>query len=106
VTYSSRESEQSIMAVNTFVQDSADANPLCPHDEPHPHRERRRESRHTASQRLEGPSSFSISKLYDAIPWTSSKTLGLVGPLRDGNPMVVSQNATAAICENLRIHPP
>jgi vesicle coat complex subunit len=101
------------MAVNTFVQDSQDANPLV-----------RALAIRTMSririesvaenlvtplrQRLEDPqayvrktAAFSISKLYDAIPEiieSSGLFPGLIQLLQDDNPMVVS-NAAAAICE-------
>jgi vesicle coat complex subunit len=113
VSYSSHEPEQAIMAVNTFIQDSQDPNPLvrslavrtmcrirlesvaehmviplkkCLHD-PDPY------VRKTVA--------FGIAKLYDIIPEVVENAqlfAELLELLRDDNPMVVS-NAVGAISE-------
>jgi vesicle coat complex subunit len=113
ITYSSHEPEQAIMAVNTFVRDSQDPNPLvralavrnmcririesvaehmviplkkCLHD-PDPY------VRKTVA--------FGVSKLYDIIPEAvenSQLFSELVLLLQDENPMVVA-NTTASILE-------
>jgi vesicle coat complex subunit len=101
------------MAVNTFIQDSQDPNPLIRalaiRTMSRIHIENVAEYFVTPlRQRLEDSSpivrktaAFSISKLYDSIPDTienSGLFPGLIRLLDDENPMVVS-NATAAICE-------
>ncbi|KAH0792283.1 Adaptin N terminal region family protein [Histomonas meleagridis] len=113
VNYSSKESEQAIMAVNTFIQDSQDNNPLI----------RALAVRNMCRIRLENvaehmiqplsrclkdedpyvrkTSVFGVVKLYDIIPESvenSSLFKILLSLLNDENPMVVS-NTTAAILE-------
>ena len=113
VTYSSQESEQSIMAVNTFVQDSDDANPII----------RALAVRTMCRIKLDAVAEYmvtplkkrlgdkdpyvrktaaiAVSKLYDVIPETveSSDIISdLQKLLYDENPMVVS-NAAIALLE-------
>lgn len=111
--YSSQEPEQAIMAVNTFVQDSQDPNPIV----------RALAVRTMCRIRLqsvaenmilplkkvlsdESPyvrktAAFGVAKLYDTVP-DAVENAGLfdllLGLLRDDNPMVVS-NVIAAIME-------
>ena len=113
VTYSSQEPEQAIMAVNTFIQDSQDGNPLI----------RALAVRTMCRIRLQSvaeymviplkktlsdadpyvrkTAAFGVSKLYDVIP-ESVENAGLFDDLltllQDENPMVVA-NAAAAIFE-------
>jgi vesicle coat complex subunit len=121
VTYSSQQSEQSIMAVNTFIQDSQDPNPLV---RALAIRTMSRIRIDSVAENLVGPlrqhlsddspfvrktAAFSISKLYDIIPETMENSglfSGLLRLLDDDNPLVVS-NATAAICAiNVKRHEP
>jgi vesicle coat complex subunit len=113
VSYSSHEPEQAIMAVNTFVQDAQDANPLV----------RALAARTMCRIRLESvaehmvvplkrclrdadpyvrkTAAFGIAKLYDVIPEAVENAqlfAELLALLRDDNPMVVT-NAVAAIGE-------
>lgn len=113
ITYSSRESEQAIMAVNTFIKDSEDFNPLV----------RALAVRNMCRIRLESvaeymivplkkclsdadpyvrkTAAFGVAKLYDIIPEAVENAqlfTELVKLMQDDNPMVVS-NTTAAICE-------
>ena len=113
VTYSSQEPEQAIMAVNTFIQDSQDGNPLI----------RALAVRTMCRIRLQSvaeymviplkktlsdadpyvrkTAAFGVSKLFDVIP-ESVENAGLfddlLALLSDENPMVVA-NAAAAIFE-------
>ncbi|OHT02090.1 Adaptin N terminal region family protein [Tritrichomonas foetus] len=113
IKYSSQEPEQAIMAVNTFIQDSQDANPIV----------RALAVRTMCRIRLqsvaenmiiplkramkdESPyvrktAAFGVSKLYDILP-DAVENAGLfdqlLSLLRDENPMVVS-NTIAAIFE-------
>ena len=113
VTYSSQEPEQAIMAVNTFIQDSQDGNPLI----------RALAVRTMCRIRLQSvaeymviplkktladadpyvrkTAAFGVSKLNDVIP-ESVENAGLFDDLltllQDENPMVVA-NAAAAIFE-------
>ena len=113
VTYSSQEPEQAIMAVNTFIQDSQDGNPLI----------RALAVRTMCRIRLQSvaeymviplkktlsdadpyvrkTAAFGVSKLFDVIP-ESVENAGLFDDLlqllSDENPMVVA-NAAAAIFE-------
>ena len=113
VTYSSQESEQAIMAVNTFIRDSEDFNPLV----------RALAVRNMCRIRLESvaeymivplkkrlsdkdpyvrkTAAFGVAKLYDVIPEAVENAqlfAELLKLMQDENPMVVS-NTTAAICE-------
>jgi vesicle coat complex subunit len=113
VTYSSQEPEQAIMAVNTFIQDSQDSNPLV----------RALAVRTMCRIRLESVAehmiiplkrclrdpdpyvrktvAFGIARLYDIIPEVVENAqlfTDLLDLLRDDNPMVVS-NTVAAILE-------
>ncbi|OHT04929.1 Adaptin N terminal region family protein [Tritrichomonas foetus] len=113
INYSSQEPEQAIMAVNTFIQDSQDENPLV----------RALAVRNMCRIRIESvaehmiiplkkclcdpnpyvrkTSALSVSKLYDIIPESIENAdifNDLLALLHDGNPMVVA-NTTAAICE-------
>ena len=113
VTYSSQEPEQAIMAVNTFIQDSQDGNPLI----------RALAVRTMCRIRLQSvaeymviplkktltdadpyvrkTAAFGVSKLFEVIP-ESVENAGLfddlLALLSDENPMVVA-NAAAAIFE-------
>lgn len=110
VTYSSQQSEQAIMAVNTFVQDSQDGNPLV----------RALAVRSMCRIRLQSvaeymviplkktlkdkdpyvrkTAAFGVPKLFDVIP-ENVESAGLiddlVGLLSDANPMVVANTAAA-----------
>lgn len=113
VTYSAQEPEQAIMAVNTFIQDSQDANPLV----------RALAVRTMCRIKLESvaehmiiplkktlsdpdpyvrkTAAFGVGKLYDVIPDAIENAQlfkDLLNLLSDENPMVVS-NTTAAIFE-------
>jgi vesicle coat complex subunit len=113
ITYSSQEPEQAIMAVNAFIQDSEDPNPLI----------RALAVRNMCRIRLENvaeymilplkkalgdrdpyvrkTAAFGVAKLYDVIPEAvenSQLFTELLKLLRDENPMVVS-NTTAAVTE-------
>ena len=113
INYSEQEPEQAIMAVNTFVQDSQDGNPLV----------RALAVRTMCRIKLENvaehmiiplkktlsdgdpyvrkTAAFGVAKLYDVIPEAVENAglfTDLLNLLRDENPMVVS-NTTAAICE-------
>ncbi|OHT06477.1 Adaptin N terminal region family protein [Tritrichomonas foetus] len=113
ISYSTHEPEQAIMAVNTFIQDSQDPNPLI----------RALAVRTMCRIRLESVAEYMItplkktlsdsdpyvrktaalgvSKLYDVIPETVENAQlfdDLLKLLSDENPMVVS-NTTAAIFE-------
>jgi vesicle coat complex subunit len=113
VNYSIHEPEQAIMAVNTFIQDSQDQNPLI----------RALAVRTMCRIKLENiaenmiiplkkslrdadpfvrkTASFGVAKLYDVIPEAVENAQlfdDLLDLLRDDNPMVVS-NTTAAIFE-------
>ncbi|KAH0785548.1 Adaptin N terminal region family protein [Histomonas meleagridis] len=113
INYSTQEPEQAIMAVNTFIKDSEDNNPLvralavrtmcriklhsvaeymviplkkCLHDD---------------SPYVRKTAVFGVTKLYDVIPEAVENAQlfeDLLQSLQDENPMVVS-NATAAIAE-------
>lgn len=112
-TYSAQEPEQAIMAVNTFIQDSQDSNPLV----------RALAVRTMCRIRLESvaenmilplkqrlvdndpyvrkTAAFGVSKLYDVIPEAVENAglfTELLKLLKDDNPMVVA-NTTAAIVE-------
>ena len=113
VHYSLQESEQSIMIVNTIIQDSQDGNPLV-----------RALALRTMSrihiegvaenmiiplkQRLEDPDPYvrktaalSVAKLYDIVPDAidnANMYTSLIGLLEDTNPLVIA-NAAAAILE-------
>ena len=113
INYSEQEPEQAIMAVNTFIQDSQDGNPLV----------RALAVRTMCRIKLENvaehmiiplkktlsdsdpyvrkTAAFGVAKLYDVIPEAVENAnlfADLLNLLRDENPMVVS-NTTAAICE-------
>ena len=113
INYSAQEPEQAIMAVNTFIQDSQDLNPLV----------RALAVRTMCRIRLENvaeymvvplkkcltdkdpyvrkTAAFGVAKLYDVIPEAIENAQifnELISMLSDENPMVVS-NTTAAICE-------
>ena len=113
VNYSAQEPEQAIMAVNTFIQDSQDGNPLV----------RALAVRTMCRIKLENvaehmiiplkrtlkdpdpyvrkTAAFGVAKLYDVIPDAVENAqlfTDLLDLLRDENPMVVS-NTTAAIFE-------
>lgn len=113
VTYSAQEPEQAIMAVNTFVQDAQDPNPVV----------RALAVRTMCRIRLESvaeymviplrkclsdqdayvrkTAAFGVAKLYDVIPEIIENSQlfdDLIKLLQDENPMVVS-NTTASICE-------
>ena len=113
IKYSEQEPEQAIMAVNTFIQDSQDGNPLV----------RALAVRTMCRIKLENvaehmiiplkrtlkdsdpyvrkTAAFGVAKLYDVIPEAVENAqlfTDLLTLLRDENPMVVS-NTTAAICE-------
>lgn len=113
VTYSLEESEQSIMVVNTFLQDMEDYNPLI----------RALAIRTMSRIRIESvaesmviplkkalkdhdpyvrkTAALAVSKLFDTIPETVENAdlfSSLISLLRDDNPMVIS-NATASIFE-------
>ncbi|OHT02787.1 Adaptin N terminal region family protein [Tritrichomonas foetus] len=113
VQYSTQEPEQAIMAVNTFIQDSQDSNPLI----------RALAVRNMCRIHLENVAEnmiiplrqclkdqdpyvrktavFGVSKLYDIVPEAVENANlfdDLLSLLHDENPMVVS-NTTAAIFE-------
>ena len=113
VNYSAQEPEQAIMAVNTFIQDSQDGNPLV----------RALAVRTMCRIKLENvaehmiiplkrtlsdsdpyvrkTAAFGVAKLYDVIPDAVENAqlfTDLLNLLKDENPMVVS-NTTAAIFE-------
>ena len=112
-TYSSQEPEQAIMAVNTFIQDSQDPNPLIRALAVRTMCKIRLESVAEnmilpLKQRLQDndpyvrkTAAFGVAKLYDVIP-EAVENAGLfpelIKLLKDDNPMVVS-NTTAAIVE-------
>lgn len=113
VTYSIQESEQSIMAVNTFIQDSQDANPLV---RALAIRTMSRIRIESVAENLVVPlkkclkdkdpyvrktAALSVSKLYDIIPETVENAdlfKVLISLLEDSNPLVIA-NTTAAINE-------
>jgi len=113
MTYSAHEPEQAIMAVNTFIQDSQDSNPLV----------RALAVRTMCRIKLESvaehmilplkkalsdteayvrkTAAFGVAKLYDVIPEAVENSQlfpELLKLLKDELPIVVS-NTTAAICE-------
>ena len=113
VNYSSQEPEQAIMAVNTFIQDSQDANPivrgLAVRNMCRIHLESVAENMITPlRQCLKDPDAyvrktavFGVAKLYDIIPEAVENANlfnDLLQLLNDENPMVVS-NTTATIFE-------
>ena len=113
INYSASEPEQAIMAVNTFVQDSQDGNPIVRALAVRTMCRIRIQSVAEnmvlpLKKSLEDPSpyvrktaAFGVAKLYDTIPdvvESSGLFTQLMNLLGDENPMVVS-NTVTAICE-------
>lgn len=113
IKYSTQEPEQAIMAVNTFVQDSQDANPIIRALAVRNMCRIRiqsvaenmiiplKKSLNDESPYVRKTAAFGVAKLYDILP-DAVENAGLFDQLldllRDENPMVVS-NAIAAIFE-------